>query len=247
MFGTMIRSFIPITVASALGYKCFNLLLDFDILSPPNKYAGKERHRWRNAATSLVNAVIVAALVMYCLFTQPELWSEPVTHYAVSVEVTFAVVSGYLIYDTYDLLTHNGFGKVWALFVHHTIMTSTFFVMSIEHKAMGILTLGLLSEINAIFLHSRQLLLMHGFSKDTLIYGVHRLFNLATYILLRLAPLIYATYCSYFTTQHLPAYLAAVLPFMTTAITVINFVLLWRLICSDFLSKDGKHRHVMDN
>ncbi|XP_038056668.1 TLC domain-containing protein fld-1-like [Patiria miniata] len=244
----MIRSFIPITAASALGFKCVNLLFNYDFLlaPPPGKYAGKERHRWRNAATSLVNAVIVSGIVIYCLYSQPGLWSDPVRHYAVSVEVCFAVISGYLIYDTYDLLTHNRFAKVWALFAHHSIMTSTFFMMSIERLAMGILTMGLLSEVNAIFLHSRQLLLMHGVSKHSVFFGVHRLFNLVTYILLRLTPLVYATYYSY-TYHGMPYYLDTLVPCMATAITVINFVLLWKLICSDLLSKNGKDKHVMDN
>ncbi|XP_038056639.1 TLC domain-containing protein 2-like [Patiria miniata] len=239
----MIRSYIPISVASAFGFQCVNFLFNYDlplIPSPVGKFADKERYRWRNAGTALVSDFIISGIVIYCLYSQPGLWSDPVRHYAVSVEVCFAVLSGFYMHETYDLLTHNPLFKDWLLVFHHGIVISTFFMMSIEHIAMGILTINLLNEVNAIFLHSRKLLLMHGVSKHSFSYGVHVLLNLGTFFVLRLIPLAFAVYHSF--TQPMPYYLEIVMPCMTTGVAIVDVLQLWSLIRSDLLSKarDGK-------
>ena len=125
-------------------------------------------------------------------------------------------------------------------------VTIVYYMLSVERVALGACMISLLTEISAIFLHSRQLLLMYGFSKRSLVFGVHRILNLGTFTLLRLVPMVYATYCSY-TARGLSVYLGTILPFLTTSTLVINFFLLWRIFCSDIRSRDGKDSHVMDN
>ena len=62
----MSNFFIPLAVTSAVGYQGFNSALDLGFVpSPPGKYASTDRHRWRNAATSCLNAAVMSVLVVY--------------------------------------------------------------------------------------------------------------------------------------------------------------------------------------
>ena len=125
-------------------------------------------------------------------------------------------------------------------------MCSSLFILSIEKLVMGIIYIGLLTEVNAIFLHSRQLLLMYGVSKGSTVFNLHKMFNLVTFILLRIVPLMFTCLCSFTVQSSLPVYLKYILPLYTSALVVINCVLLWRLLCSDFWNKDGKDNHILD-
>ena len=125
-------------------------------------------------------------------------------------------------------------------------MIVVLYMLSVERLAMGTALITLLFEVSAVFLHSRQLLLMYGFSKHSGVFSVHRILNLASFVMFRLAPISYSTYIS-FTYPYLPTYLAVITPVLMSTIVVFNCVLLWRILCNDFLTKDVQDNHIMDN
>ena len=119
-------------------------------------------------------------------------------------------------------------------------------MVSYETIGIGVLYIALLTEVHAIFLHSRQLLIMYGISKSSTLYSVHKSLNLVTFVTFRLAPLLFCCYGSYTMINKSFVILYYVLPCFTSAIFFINVVLLWRLVCSDVLVKGGKEQHILD-
>ncbi|XP_033627448.1 TLC domain-containing protein 2-like [Asterias rubens] len=244
----MFQWYVPIVVGSAAGYRCFNSALDvLPIPAPPGKYLGKERHRWRNAITSLFNSALMSVIVLYCLFSHPQIWTDPIGYYSVVADAGFAVMSGYVLYDTYDILTYTDLSKVFAVITHHVIIAISLFMLSYETIGIGVLYIGLLTEVHAIFLHSRQLLIMYGISKSSTLYSVHKSTNLVTFVVLRLVPLLFALYCSCTMISRNFFALYYILPCFTAVMCTINFVLLWRLLRSDFLVTNGKDGNILED
>ena len=121
------------------------------------------------------------------------------------------------------------------------------FMLSYETIGIGVLYIGLLTEVHAIFLHSRQLLIMYGISKSSTLYSVHKSTNLVTFVVLRLVPLLFALYCSCTMISRNFFALYYILPCFTAVMCTINFVLLWRLLRSDFLVTNGKDGNILED
>ncbi|XP_033627224.1 TLC domain-containing protein 2-like [Asterias rubens] len=275
----MFQWYVPIVVCSATGYRCFNSALDvLPIPAPPGKYSGKERYRWRNAITSLFNSALMSVITLYCWFSHPQIWTDPMGDFptlggsrlrtmdlpgksaalyrprkspigynSVVADAGLAVMSGYVLYDTYDILMYTDLSKVFALITHHVTVAVVIFMVSYETIGIGVLYIALLTEVHAIFLHSRQLLIMYGVSKSSTLYSVHKSINLVTFVVLRLVPLLFALYC--FCTMINRNFFALyyILPCFSAVICTINFVLLWRLLRSDFLVTNGKDGNILED
>ncbi|XP_038056657.1 TLC domain-containing protein 2-like isoform X2 [Patiria miniata] len=183
------------------------------------------------------------------LVSHPELLLQPHVYYTEIAEISVAIGTGYFLYDTWDILRNTGIFKKWTVLLHHVIVALSYYVMSTWKAEMGIAIISLLPEISAIFLHSRQVLLIYGFSKDSAFYRVHRVFNLLTGISCRLVPIVCACYLTA-TGNHpeLHSFFVLLLPLMPPVILAINCTMLWRLLHSDFLStKTHKVDFIMEN
>ncbi|XP_022103743.1 TLC domain-containing protein 2-like [Acanthaster planci] len=246
----MSRFFAAMTVVSAAGYQGFNSALDLGFVPlPPGKYASTDRHRWRNATTSCFSAFVLSVLAVYCLFTKPKLLLYSHTYYASTAEASLAIATGYFLYDTWDILIHSGVYKKWGVLLHHVLVALSYYVMATYRAEMGLGIISLLPEISAVFLHSRQVLLIYGFSKDSSLYRVHRVLNIATAITCRLAPIVFNCYLAA-TGVHpeMPRALAFLAPLIPPVILAINSTMIWRLLHSDFLStKIEKVDFIMEN
>ncbi len=106
--------------------------------------------------------------------------------------------------------------------------------------------IGSMVELNSVFLHGRQLLLMYGFSKDSLLYKLNNVFNVLTYITLRfiLGSIMLFIF--------LPADYEKMSRFWfwsfvlsTVTLLVINAILFYRLMRSDFLSVGYRSSDIM--
>ncbi|XP_022103711.1 TLC domain-containing protein 2-like [Acanthaster planci] len=243
--------FVTVAAAAAVGYKGFNSALDQGLVpQPPGKYASTDRHRWRNAATSCLNAAVVSVLTLHCLFSYPDAWHSPHSHYSELAEASLAVMTGYVIYDTWDIIMHTGLFKQWTVLLHHVIVGLVFYMLSRDRVEFGSGMIALLTEVNAVFLHSRQLLLIYGFSKSSPIYRVHRAFNLATGLFFRLVPVAYVFFMSFFIggRGHASVALQTLLPLLTFSALVMNCMMLMRLLRSDFFStKTDKVDFILEN
>ena len=51
-------------LASAVVFAGFNKFLEYGVIPIPKRYQGKDEHKWRSAATSLVHATVVGIMAV---------------------------------------------------------------------------------------------------------------------------------------------------------------------------------------
>jgi hypothetical protein len=94
---------------------------------------------------------------------------------------------------------------------------------------------ALLAEVNTVFLHARKLLQMLRVPFDSWIYRVNSAANIATFVGCRFLCLVWITYGIIMYSELIgPKYYLAISS-STFVMSIINVVLFWRLICSDYL------------
>ncbi|MEE6469220.1 hypothetical protein FKM82_008540 [Ascaphus truei] len=102
------------------------------------------------------------------------------------------------------------------------------------HRYIGFSVVALLVEVNSIFLHLRQILLMANLLKTTL-YRLNSLLNLGTYVIFRISTLAWMTRWLVLNRENIPLLTYTVGSVGMAIMTVMNIVLFYRLLRSDFL------------
>lgn len=101
------------------------------------------------------------------------------------------------------------------------------------HQYVGFALVALLVEINSIFLHLRQILLMANLVHTTC-YRLNSLINLGTYVVFRIATLAWMTRWLFLNRHNVPPAAHAVGTVGMAIMTPMNVILLYRLLRSDF-------------
>jgi len=118
------------------------------------------------------------------------------------------------------------FVQIIALFIVNLV-----FCRYISYSAIG-----LICEVNSVFLHLRKLLQMAGVPFTHLVYRINVAVNLITFICFRFITLLDVLYTIVFNSRVGWAYMLVVVPFLVV-MYLINGGLFWRLLCSDVLRK----------
>ncbi|ETV67961.1 hypothetical protein, variant [Aphanomyces astaci] len=131
---------------------------------------GDAKLLWCNTAVSLVHSGLSAALSITVLAIDPiQDWVHSCSPLAV---ICLSVSTGYFIYDFYDMVVGALYVRAHGILVHH-IMVTTCYVMALHCKvAVPYLVVMLLLEINSIWLHSRKLMSMVGFTLANRVYAM---------------------------------------------------------------------------
>ena len=105
---------------------------------------------------------------------------------------------------------------------------------------------GSVIEFNSIFLHGRQLLLMYGFSKKSLLYKANNFLNVFTYITFRLCGGSYMLFaCLPADYDKMSTFWFCGFCLSTFVLLLINFILFYRLLKSDFFSREKSGHDIM--
>lgn len=102
------------------------------------------------------------------------------------------------------------------------------------HRYVGFSVVALLVEINSIFLHLRQILLMANQLKTTF-YRLNSLLNLGTYVIFRINTLAWMTRWLVINRENIPLLIYTIGSVGMAIMTLMNIVLFYRLLRSDFL------------
>ncbi len=108
------------------------------------------------------------------------------------------------------------------------------------HQLVGYGMLACLIEMNSVFLHGRMLFLMYGVSKESLIFRINNLLNIVTYLTFRMGCLIILVPFVMDDCTRISVFWCNWFRFTAVILLVINFILFYRLIRSDFLAKRNK-------
>ncbi|XP_038059302.1 TLC domain-containing protein 2-like [Patiria miniata] len=234
----------PAVVAgSALTLQAFNRALDRlpRRYGPCGRYSNTDKHKWRNAATSLLNSFVLSVLVLSCFYWYPELWDDMANYSMQLGEITYTALFGYYMYDFYDMVIYNKFSAIWPVLGHHLTGMLLLGMLHAYKQAMSVILVALLCEISAVFLHLRQLLLMHGVPRQSILFRVVKVVNLATFVIFRLIPIVFSFYCTL--TYDLAAILAVITRLCNFALIVVNVVLFRRVVYSDFIRRDNNNKN----
>jgi hypothetical protein len=90
--------------------------------------------------------------------------------------------SGYFIYDTLDLLFNDKKkGLKNELFIHHGFIIACFGLTVATSKYIPFAQFALLCEVNSIFLHARQLMIIRGVPKSQAVYRLVSVLNIGKF------------------------------------------------------------------
>lgn len=156
--------------------------------------------------------------------------------------LTAALFPGYFLEDFVDMLCNQKLHQSWELLFHHSVVIVCFGIAVLLHQYVGFALVALLVEINSIFLHLRQILLMANLVHTTC-YRLNSIINLGTYVVFRIATLAWMTRWLFLNRENVPPATYAVGTVGMAIMTPMNIILFYRLLRSDFFkSSRDVHR-----
>ena len=100
---------------------------------------------------------------------------------------------GYFIYDAIDMLVNHRKRSTYELLLHHSLVILCYLVAVISKQFVAFVALSLVVEVNSVFLHARQLLIITSQPKNSPRYKANALLNVLTFLLFRIILLAYLT------------------------------------------------------
>ncbi|XP_071882085.1 TLC domain-containing protein 2 isoform X2 [Anas platyrhynchos] len=216
------------------SFAAFRLLnRGLERLVPPPPSAQRNRWKWRNIWTSLAHSVLSSSGALLGFYLYPGLHEDMVGTQPPGARSLVAVSVGYFLEDFVDMLCNQKFHQSWELLFHHSVVIVCFGIAVLLHQYMGFAFVALLVEINSIFLHLRQILLMADLVHTTC-YRLTSIVNLGTYVVFRITTLAWMTRWLLLNRQQVPlaAYTVGVVGM--AIMMPMNIILFYRLLRSDF-------------
>lgn len=207
--------------------------------SPPSTGAGRkggdELWKWRNLLISWIHALIVGTWDLTCFFRYPELTSDLIAFHNIYTYALIAFSTGYFIYDFIDIIVSKRVKQTWEVLPHHMAVAGMFFYNVVQCRCVAYNVVALLAEVNTIFLHSRKLLQMSGFSFSHWLYRLNSFMNIFTFVSCRFLCLSWIVYGMFIWYDRVTPIYLYVLGSAMFVMWGTNIILFWRLICSDIL------------
>ncbi|XP_065335813.1 TLC domain-containing protein 2-like [Cloeon dipterum] len=178
---------------SASAFAALNLLLLARLVPKSASHSFRQQWKWRNTANSLVHSVLTGLGALYCFWETPIMREDLINKYSSSSHLLISVSVGYFVYDFCDLLINHRKRSSYELLLHHTMVLMCFTLAIVTKHYLGYGLVALLVEVNSVFLHTRQLMLIQGFSKNHLTYRINSMLNIGTFVVFRIATLGWMT------------------------------------------------------
>lgn len=225
----------PGLVITGASFACFHLLNGrLSTLIPAPSSGLRNPWKWRNIWTSFIHSLLTGTWALLGFYLHPEMAEDLISTHSRFSHSLVAVSIGYFIHDFVDMLKNQKLHQSWELLFHHTVVITCFGISVLLHRYIGFSVVALLVEINSIFLHLRQILLMANQLKTTL-YRLNSLLNLGTYVIFRISTLAWMTRWLVLNRENIPLLIYTIGSVGMAIMTVMNIVLFYRLLRSDFL------------
>ncbi|KAM3932859.1 TLC domain-containing protein 2 [Leptodactylus fuscus] len=221
-----------ITGASFVSFRLLNGKLESLVPTPSS--ALRKPWKWRNIWTSFVHSLLTGTWAVLGFYLHPEMAEDLISTHSRFSHSLVAVSIGYFLHDFVDMLQNQKLHQSWELLFHHTVVITCFGISLLLHRYVGFSVVALLVEINSIFLHLRQILLMANLVKTT-VYRLNSILNLGTYVVFRISTLAWMTRWLVLNRDNIPLLTYTVGSVSMAIMTVMNIVLFYRLLRSDFL------------
>ncbi|KAM5181714.1 TLC domain-containing protein 2 [Mantella aurantiaca] len=221
-----------LTGASFVSFRLLNGKVGSVIPVPSS--ALRNPWKWTNICTSFIHSLLTGTWALLGFYLHPEMAEDLISTHSRFSHCLIAVSIGYFIHDFVDMLQNQKLQQSWELLFHHAVVITCFGISLLLHRYVGFAVVALLVEINSIFLHLRQILLMANQLKNTL-YRLNSLLNLGTYVIFRISTLAWMTRWLVLNRENIPLLIYTIGSVGMAIMTVMNIVLFYRLLRSDFL------------
>ncbi|KAF4528449.1 hypothetical protein B566_EDAN015851 [Ephemera danica] len=227
--------------ASCISFTMCNLLILRRLVPSCAKQTSGQNWKWRNTANSLIHSIISGIWSLYCFWETPVIREDLINKYTASSHCVMSFSIGYFAYDLCDLVLNHRKRSSYELMVHHILVLLCFGLAMTTRYYLGYGLVALLVEVNSVFLHIRQLMLIQGVNKRQMIYRINSFFNVATFIVFRIVTLGWMTRWLAVHRDEL-SFTAFTLGSISMAvIMVMNIVLFLRVVYADF--RPGQRTH----
>ncbi|XP_067422097.1 TLC domain-containing protein 2 isoform X3 [Emydura macquarii macquarii] len=184
------------------SFAAFRLLnRGLERLVPPPCSALRNRWKWRNIWTSLAHSLLSGAGALLGFYLHPQMAEDLIRTHSAAAHCLVSVSLGYFLQDFVDMLCNQKLHQSWELLFHHSVVIICFSIAVLVHRYIGFTLVALLVEINSIFLHLRQILLMANLLHTTC-YRLNSILNLGTYVVFRISTLAWMTRWLVLNRQH---------------------------------------------
>ncbi|XP_050984558.1 TLC domain-containing protein 2 [Labeo rohita] len=231
---------VILTTGSSVG---FFKLVSYGIGKLPiPETAQRNSWKWKNISTSFVHSLLTGVWSVLCFCIHPQMAEDLIETYSVFSHALVSVSIGYFIYDFFDMVMNQKITHSWELLFHHVVVITCFGISVLTCRYVGFAVVALLVEINSIFLHLRQVLRMANLAKSTF-YRVNSMINLGTYVVFRINTLAWMTRWLVLNRDLIPLISYTIGSVGLAIMTVMNIVLFYRLMRSDFM-KSSREKDV---
>ncbi|XP_026228706.1 TLC domain-containing protein 2-like [Anabas testudineus] len=237
-----LRSTLLVIGGSACSFKLLNTVLRF---LPTPEPAHLKAWKWRNISTSVAHSSLTGAWAVLCLYLQPQMVEDLISSHSLLSHSLVAVSTGYFIHDFLDMALNQSFKQSWELLLHHSVVISCFGLAVTSRRYVGFAVVSLLVEINSVFLHVRQLLLLSGRRNrlrtemtpacPSVTYSVTSWLNVGTFLVFRVCTLGWMTRWLAVHREHIPRYVLMMGTAGLSVVSTMNTVLFYRLLRADIL------------
>ncbi|KAE8287354.1 TLC domain-containing protein 2 [Larimichthys crocea] len=238
-----LKSTLLVTGGSACSFKLLNTIVRF---LPTPEPAHKKAWKWRNIITSLVHSSLTGAWAVLCLYHQPHMLEDLISSHSLFSHRLVAVSTGYFINDFLDLALNQSIRQSWEVLLHHSTVISCFSLAVKSRLYLGLAVVSLLMEINSVFLHIRQLLLLSGQKNrpgteitaphPSVTYSVTSWLNLGTFLVFRVCTTGWMIHWLATHSELVPRYVLMMGTVGLSLISTMNMVLCYRLLRADILT-----------
>uniref|UniRef100_A0A8D8PTI9 TLC domain-containing protein 2 n=1 Tax=Cacopsylla melanoneura TaxID=428564 RepID=A0A8D8PTI9_9HEMI len=223
---------VYVAISAALFYRLGTHFLPMYI--PYSVVEKNKQWLFKNICNSFVHSFISSIWIAFCLWNYPAHRYDFINVYSNQSYLLLCFSVGYFLYDFLDMLV-NDRDSSFHLLVHHLVVVGVFGVAIYSRYYLGYAMVGLLVEVNSVFLHVRTLMRLTGNAQTSpRIYRTVCWMNFVTFLVFRIYLLAYLTHWLFSHRAFLNTTLFIfTLPCLIT-INVMSWLLLFKITVEDF-------------
>ncbi|XP_064618960.1 TLC domain-containing protein 2-like isoform X1 [Lineus longissimus] len=225
---------ILIVIFSFIFFFTIEKLLNFFI---PKGASSHKTWQFKNILVSLVHSCISSIWAFSSFVESPEMAEDLISVYTQFSHSLVSFSVGYFIHDVVHMLSNNKSRQSFELIGHHIVVCICFGVAIVFQKYVGYAVVALTVEWNSIFLHIRQIMHILAVPRSGTVYRINSLITLVTFVAFRITTLSWMTRWIVINRDLLPFVMYTIGSAGLAIITVMNIVLFYRLLNTDFLSR----------
>jgi len=241
------------TISMSFGlFYLFNYL--FNLFGPPkmlsvsisteNFKGSHSRKFWKykNVLMSLIHSAITGPFAVLCFYSNERIRTDLISTFTVGSVILVSFSLGYFLNDAFDMIINRPERHQYELIIHHIVIFICFGISVWTQLFVGYALVALLVEVNSIFLHLRQIMGLLAIKKSQVIYRINNILNIGTFIIFRMVTLSWMTRWLVINRNNISLGYYTIGSIGMAIITLMNIVLFYRIIYSDFVKSVSKNK-----